>query len=1248
MPSGCETADGTVSQAAGMGSMTFVTKDSDNLVTLSGILHVPAFCHNLVSMRQLKSKGCTIVSKNGHSAVYDNDNRLLFSATWDSHKDGYVINWTHVKQEGREGPVDLLNAPFESAFSVRSVNAQAHASSTITPKNVAEEALLWHRRLGHIGQTSIKKAWESSTGIPKRVADVKEPSLCHPCCMNLQNRDSFGHDDRRATRPLELVHFDMSGPHIPGVDGQRYFALFVDDYSRRVWTFFTAKRSAEDIKAIIQEFLNEAHSETHHRVTRMHSDGEFKHAVYMNFLSEKGIHQTFTEPYTPQHNARAERVMRTIKGPARTMIAAAKLPVAYWPFAVQHAGWIRNRVGHRSLNNVSPWERWTGEKPDLSRARVFGCIAFPMLQEGQREPGSWAPRARAGVYLGESRISGCHIFWIPDAAKNPVNAREAKFDEGRVWVWKGSEEARLAQLAEFDEEWYPPMLKPSFDTTPPMETQVPNPSYEAPLGMPYDPTPTDEDDLHPQARPGSPLQPPTQVQSQTSVPMVVENVSPRVNLTDTQSTTPTVSSSVGTGVPQDTIPQDSIPRDIEQEDPVTPPREATPGPLEPPQAPQKPRYGEAVPRRGIPRELKNLLTGAGWNLDGKRSDTGQAKLVGHPSEIREALRYLEDTRNELYRCAKAYPDSEEAQAHQQELMLRSVAMEVFQEELTPAETTKILSSRANEYVNTKISVNGQPVGEAEAARHPDWPHWLEAMKIEMDSLWTMGTFKVVDLPKGANLVGCKWVLVLKRDKEGNPIKWKARLVAQGFTQEYSVDYEETFSPVVRLDALRAILSFAVDQGHCIKLMDVASAYLNGKNQYPIYMKQPSGFHVGEKHQVLLLLRALYGLKASGREWYLNLKQTLCEAQFEQADADPCVFTHQRGVTLVIYVDDLFVVSYDMPTQEWAINLLMSKYSMTVSTTNSAFIGVAMDPHMDGGFRLHQEFYIASVLGKFGCLGSQMSTSPMATGVTLTKWDGVATDGAKHSFLVMIGSFLWIAMVTRPDIAFVVCTLARFSSNPSPDHFKAAYHLGRYLNKTIHLGLDFMQKVDGPRGVLVFSDANFAADLDQRRSTSGWVITVNGRAVSWGSKLQPIVAHSTLDAEFIALSFASTHGIIINNLLIQAFKYFTGEDGIQPTYHVQPEPLPVLCDNTAAVKNAHEDLVASKIKHIDIKYKIVKDYQRRKVVNVMLINTTQNAADVLTKPLFGQALDEARRKLGLVGEPLEKRVDTSKSFRIVYY
>ena len=195
----------------------------------------------------------------------------------------------------------------------------------------------------------------------------------------------------------------------------------------------------------------------------------------------------------------------------------------------------------------------------------------------------------------------------------------------------------------------------------------------------------------------------------------------------------------------------------------------------------------------------------------------------------------------------------------------------------------------------------------EALATDEATQWKAAADDEYQSLLDNDTWDLVKLPRGRKVIGCKWVFKVKHDGDGEVERFKGRLVAKGYSQKYGIDYDETFSPVVRFSSIRTLLALAVQKGMLIHQMDVVTAFLNGRLEEEIFMQQPEGYITpGSEDLVCRLKKSLYGLKQSPRCWNKEFQEYMKSTGFTQCTADPCVFVRVIGDNLTIvavYVDD---------------------------------------------------------------------------------------------------------------------------------------------------------------------------------------------------------------------------------------------------------------------------------------------------------------------------------------------------------
>jgi hypothetical protein len=335
--------------------------------------------------------------------------------------------------------------------------------------------------------------------------------------------------------------------------------------------------------------------------------------------------------------------------------------------------------------------------------------------------------------------------------------------------------------------------------------------------------------------------------------------------------------------------------------------------------------------------------------------------------------------------------------------------------------------------------NDEPTSVEEALDGPDANQWKVAMDEEYNSLMLNHTWKLVPLPPGRKPIDCKWVFRKKYTDTGEVEKYKARLVARGFTQVKGVDYHETFSPVVKFASIRTLLALAVQHSYIVHQMDVTTAYLNGDLEEEIYMTQPESYVKGD--YVCKLQRSLYGLKQSDRVWYDKINATFIKLGFSRSNADPSVYSRisrSEVLYVAIYVDDLIIIGNDLKTIAKLKDELNRLFKMKDLSNIHYILGVKITHTPDSSIIMSQTHYTDAILEQYNMGNARAAGAPLNVSVKLTKPTTEATPDEQRymrsvPYLNAIGSLMHLAQATRPDIAFVVGLLSRFASDHRPVH-----------------------------------------------------------------------------------------------------------------------------------------------------------------------------------------------------------------------
>ncbi|KAG8497424.1 hypothetical protein CXB51_008733 [Gossypium anomalum] len=448
-----------------------------------------------------------------------------------------------------------------------------------------------------------------------------------------------------------------------------------------------------------------------------------------------------------------------------------------------------------------------------------------------------------------------------------------------------------------------------------------------------------------------------------------------------------------------------------------------------------------------------------------------------------------------------------------------------------------------------IDANQEPSNYSEAVSCEDSEKWMFAMQEEMESLHKNRTWDLVKLPKG-------------------------------------VDFTDVFSPVVKHSSIRALLGIVAMHDLELEQLDVKTAFLYGELEEDIYMQQPEGFIVSEKEDYVCLLRkSLYGLKQSPRQWYKRFDSFTASHDFKRSSLDSCVYFKKNSngsfVYLLLYVDDMLIAAKDKGEIRKVKAQLSEEFEMKDLGPAKKILGMEI-------------------------LRDRKSAKPVSTPLAahfrlssaLSPQSDDEIEYMSHvPYSSAVGSLMYAMVCSRPDLSYAVSAVSRYMANPGKEYWKAVQWILRYLRGTTDVCLQFGRTKDG---VIGYVDADFAGDLDRRRSLTGYVFTIGGCAISWKATLQTTVALSTTEAEYMAITEACKEAIWLKGLFSEL-----NEDLQIST---------VFCDSQNAIFLTKDQMFHEKTKHIDVRYHFVRDIIARGDIVVSKISTHENPADMMTKSL----------------------------------
>ncbi|CAL8091495.1 unnamed protein product [Prunus armeniaca] len=467
---------------------------------------------------------------------------------------------------------------------------------------------------------------------------------------------------------------------------------------------------------------------------------------------------------------------------------------------------------------------------------------------------------------------------------------------------------------------------------------------------------------------------------------------------------------------------------------------------------------------------------------------------------------------------------------------------------------------------------------------------------ELDALHIQGTWILIPKPCHKNVVGSKWVYRIKRNSNGTVSRHKPRLVAQGFSQEPGLDFSETFSPVVQHTTVRLILSIAaMNKYWSLRQLDVKNVFLHGDLEEEVFMRQPPGFEDSAHPKfVCQLKKSLYGLKQAPRAWNAKFTGYLPAIGFRSSHSDPSLFVKHAGSD---------IVPRHLVFNKWLMNCAV--FEMKYMGKLTYFLGLQIDYNAESDIFVSQKKYAKELLHKAGMSSCRPYSTPSKPLTQVLQYEGTLLSDPSL-YRSVVGALQYLTF-TKLDLSYAVNSVCQYMTAPTDLHWLLVKRILRYIQGTLDHGLKFSC---GPWQLHAFSYADWARDVNTRRSTTGFVVFLGTNPISWQSKKQTSMARSSTEAKYQSLAHTSADIAWIRQVL-QDLKVRLPQ---QPVLH---------CDNLSTIALSSNPVYHSRIKHLDIDFHFVKERVQRGDLIVQYIPTEEQVADVFTKglhsPIFSQTL-----------------------------
>jgi histone deacetylase 1/2 len=1122
---------------------------------VSDVLYVPGVRTNLLSVGKFTDLGCSVVFYSNRCYIYKKNNIFLQAVRDQKNRLYRVENKVHqISIAENDNGLSMNHKDVhssttrESRLSASTSSSMHSNTSTVTgttfeansKSNSLQEADLWHQRCGHLNFQSMYHMTNKDlvVGIPKLPLLRR---ICRSCALGKMHKERIPQQrTSTTTRPLELIHSDICGPFpIASRNGSKYILTFVDDFTRMTWLYFLKEKSQtfeafKQFKTSVENKVNQ--------IGTLRSDrgGEYMSTIFLDYCRSHGIHRQLTSAYSPFQNGLAERKNRSLLEAMRSMAAGTKLPKYLWEELAKTACYLQNRAPTKALKLKTPYEMYSGIKPNLRHLRVIGCVAYCLIPSEKRD--KLAPTAIITFLVGYDSNSKAYRCYHP-ATRKIIISRDVRFDEQNFTLTD----------TELTEEL--------FDSIVPVRLPVSS------AGSAHKLVPTS----------------PALDSSQHKV-------------------TAQCSSASAASKHEHTMPET-------ESSPVTRPCSHDQACIQGTSSPhQHTPHGATV--HLMPSPMADVdLSPCPVNLP--------AHSINQPLVSRELLptQVPPETLRRSHRLRKS---SIRLQGY--DLFFTTEDHNICS--IDPASFLLPNLDAQDPCDSNQITFN-QAISD---------PTWITAMEAELESIRQKDTWVLQPLPSGKKAISCAWIFKTKPSIGNNPPIHKARLVAHGNLQKKGIDFTDTFAPVIKWATIRTVVAVAAAKRWSIHHMDVRTAFLNGILQEEVYVKQPKGFVIpGQENLVYKLKKSLYGLRQSSRSWYTRIDSVLRSLGLLRSHNDPNLYyQHANGETLILmlYVDDIFITGTSEAHISKLKHKLHNQFEMTDLGHVKRYLGITFE-QSTSGILLHQHDYALSILQQFNMTDCKTASTPLPQGLVLVS-DMHSPYIDSNLYCQLVGKLIFLT-ITRPDIAYAVSRVSSYMSKPQISHLDAAKHILRYIKHTADHGIFY--QAGQALTITGYTDADWGSCPETRRSMGAYIFLLAGGPITWQSKRQHTVSRSSTESEYRALSDSAQEAVWLRRLL-QELQVLSPNphSSLSRTQSLsttsQASCITIFCDNQSALKLAQNPVFHARSKHVEIHYHFIRERVLEGEIEILHINSQDQPADFLTKPLGKIKFTKHRDEIGI--------------------
>jgi hypothetical protein len=1137
-----------------------------------------------------------------------------------------TLQLSGIKGDNKRSPVIAFNNPMThlpttTAYRYNETDTPSEVLcqniSTVNAHNTnlseaQKELLRWHQRLGHLAfkkiqhlmRTGVLSHTEGTRKLHTASSKLIHPPKCAACLFGKQTIRSAPGTTTRVIR--DRAGILRAGNLLPGAEVS--VDHFISSVKGRLFSGYD-KGSDDNRHVGGCIFIDHASSYIHVEFQSSLSTHETLRAklafeqqcrdvgvVVQKYMSDNGTaftSQDFTDHLTyfqqvskfagvgaHHHNAQAERAIRTIMSISRTMMIHAGIhwpdmaKPTLWPMAVSHACYLYNHVPNPSTG-LSPSDIFTKSRWPHKRfhdMHVWGCPIYVL--DKSLQDGKKIPRWRPRSNRSVYMgVSQSHASSVPLALNVSTGSITPQFHI--VFDdWFATVSSSSNELPDFGTDEWNKMFGDSIYQYVLDDDNADEPDSDLPETM----THAQQSDIISQRQQDMIPSTPLPVPPPAETPLTTGHISKRGGSTETST------SNINTDMPS-VVPQISA--------------EVAPNstPIDP-----TPTSDSNPERKQEPTAIKQPVTRSKSSLNSPRRSSRRV-----PNPVKR-LTYTHDKSSftgKDYKASLAVPST-----------------------FDPIPDSMVLLVSAGKKEHPDI------FSYEEAMNGEHRLEWIEAAKKEIESLEKFGCWKEIPTSKATTKVlPGTWVFRVKRAPDGSFKKFKARYCIRGDLQEGDF---ETYAPVVSFSSVRLFLAWSIMLGWHTCTIDFSNAFIQADLKEPTFIHLPRGFQSNSSTSTCLQLKkSIYGLSVAPRLWFQHLLKALTSEGLVQSKYDPCLL-YRNNLIVICYVDDL---GLQVPKKEIADQLIDSLkkkgFELTREGSFTEYLGIQYDHLDDGGISMTQTGLIQKLLEATGMQECNSNRTPTTREALGSDPDGEPMQDT-WNYRSVVGMLLYLSTNTRPDIAFAVSQVARFSHNPKSSHASAVKTILRYLSGSKNKGVVYKR----PKLLTLdcYVDADFAGlygreppeDPMSVKSRTGYIISVGGCFLLCKSQLQSTIALSTSESEYGALSQAMRTLLPIRETIVEIINNVDMVDSVGkapfgPRNELLKFKTYVHEDNTTALSLANNQKVTSRTKHWCVKFHFFWSHINNKDNNIacVKVDTKEQRADYLTKGLTRELFEHCR-------------------------